>query len=246
MNALSGSRHVLSSETLSRFKSVSTATVSMQLLKRGIRRSWMSGPVSIHAPGHAASGRIAGEAFTMRFLPLREDLGTLESYARDGSIRDAIEAVPADAVVVIDARGGAGCGTLGDILVGRLKVIGAAGVVSDGPVRDIAAVRDVGLPVYCCGAAAPPSIAGLVFAGWQEPIGCGGAAVLPGDIIVADQDGAVVVPRDLADGVAESGLEQERFEAFVQERVAAGAPVKGLYPPDDDTLKDYEAWLSKR
>ena len=182
----------------------------------------------------------------MRFLPLREDLGTTDSYARDGSIRDAIDAVPPHAVVVVDSCGGADCGTLGDILVGRMKVIGAAGVVSDGPVRDIAAVRDVGLPVYCRGAAAPPSIAGLVFAGWQEPIACGGTAVLPGDVIVADQDGAVVVPRNLADGVAEAGVEQERFETFVQERIAAGAPVKGLYPPNEDTLRDYEAWLGNR
>lgn len=232
----------ITAQTLEALSEVTAATVSMQLLKRGIRRCWIKGPKSLHAPGHPASRRLVGEAFTFRFLPLREDLGTLESYAREGSIRDAIEALPPGRVVVIDAQGNQDCATLGDILVARIKARGGLGVVSDGPLRDVAAVRALDLPVYCTGATAPPSIAGLVFAGWQEPIGCGGAAVLPGDIIVADEDGAVVIPRTLAPEVAEAGLEQERFEAYVQLRVEEGAAVKGLYPPDEETLRAYEAW----
>lgn len=226
-------------EALSR---VTSATLSMQLLKRGIRRCWLEGPRSLHPPGHPAAERLVGEAFTLRFLPLREDLGTLESYARDGSLRDAIDAMPPDRIVVVEARRSPGCATLGDILVARIKALGGLGIVSDGALRDVAAVRALDFPVYCAGAAAPPSIAGLVFAGWQEAIGCGGVAVLPGDVLVADEDGAVVIPRSLAAEVAADGLEQERFEAWVQMRVEEGAAVKGLYPPDEATLRDYEAW----
>lgn len=232
----------LAPETLETLRGITAATISMQLLKRGIRRSWMRGPQAIHPPGEPAGGRLVGEAFTFRFLPLREDLGGLESYAREGSIRDAIEAMPAGTVAVIDARGEAGCAVLGDILAGRMQQRGVLGAVADGPVRDMAAVRALGFPVYCTGAAAPPSIAGLVFAGWQEPVGCGGAAVIPGDVIVGDEDGVVVVPRALAEEVARDAVEQERFERFVQLRIAQGAPVKGLYPPNEETRAAYQAW----
>ncbi len=233
----------LSSETLETLRGITTATVSMQLLKRGIRRSWMRGPRSIHGPDQAAGGRLVGEAFTFRFLPLREDLGGLESYAREGSIRDAIEAMPAGTVAVLDSRGEAGCAVLGDILAARMQQRGVLGAVADGSVRDLSAVRALDFPVFCAGTAAPPSIAGLVFAGWQEPVGCGGAAVVPGDVIVGDEDGVVVLPRSLADEVARDAVEQERFERFVQLRIAQGAPVKGLYPPNEETRTAYQAWL---
>ncbi len=233
----------VSAQTLETLRGVTTATVSMQLLKRGIRRCWLRGPQPIHPPDHPAGGRLVGAAFTFRFVPLREDLGTLESYAKDGSIRDAIEAMPAGRIAVIDARGEPGCATLGDILVARMRQRGALGAVSDGPMRDMAAVRGLEFPVFCTGGAAPPSIAGLVFAGWEEPIGCGGVTVLPGDIMVGDEDGVVVVPRALADEVARDAVEQERFERFVQLRVSQGTPIKGLYPPDEGTRADYEAWL---
>jgi len=218
---------------------VSVATINMQLLKRGIRRSWMAGPKSL-GPGVP---KIVGEAYTLRFIPMREDLATLEAYAKPDSIRAAIEAMPPDRIVVIDSHGEQGCATLGDILVGRLKARGALGVVSDGPMRDVADIRKVGLPVYCSGAAAPPSITGLLFVGWEQPIGCGGAAVYPGDVIVGDEDGVVVVPRALAAEVARDAPEQERFERFAQREVAKGASVIGLYPPNEDTLAAYQAWL---
>nr|MDJ0950800.1 ribonuclease activity regulator RraA [Alphaproteobacteria bacterium] len=176
------------------------------------------------------------------FIPAREDVATRESYGAAGSIRDAIEAMPADRVVVIDARGETAAATLGDLLLARLKVRGCLGIVSDGPVRDVAGIRQVGLPVFCAGAAAPPSIAALYFVGWEQPVGCGGVAVFPGDVIVADEDGAVVVPRALADEIAADAPEQERFERFALERIQQGAPVKGTYPPDEATLAAYEAW----
>ncbi len=230
-------------DTLSILRGITAATVSMQLVKRGIRRCWIEGPRSIHPPDHAAGGRLVGPAFTLRFVPLREDLGTPESYAKAGSIRDAIEAMPASSVAVIDACGATRAAVLGDILAARMQKRGVLGAVSDGPVRDLAAIRDLGFPVFCAGSAAPPSIAGLVFAGWQEPIGCGGVAVLPGDIVVGDEDGVVVLPQALAEDVARDAVEQERFERFVQLRIAQGVPVKGLYPPNDETRAAYEAWL---
>lgn len=225
--------------TLERLTTVSAATVCMQLVKRGIRNSWMRGPM----PLDRRQPRAVGEAYTLRFLPGREDLSTLQSYAKQGSIRDAIEAMPPNRVVVIDARGEQGAATMGDILAARLEKRGALGVVSDGPFRDIADVRQLEMPMFCTGAVAPPSIARLTFTGWEEPIGCGGVAVIPGDVIIGDQDGVVVLPRALADEVARDAPEQERFERFAQHRIAAGAPVRGLYPPNEDTLAAYQAWL---
>ncbi len=238
MNADPAALEPLPREAVARLERVTTATISMQLLKRGIRRVWMQGP----RPLTADTPRISGEAFTLRFIPMREDISTLESYQAPGSLREAMEAMPAGRLVVIDARGERGCGTLGDILVARLKVRGAKGVVSDGAMRDVTDIEAVGLPVYCSGPTAPPSITGLYFAGWDVPIGCGGIAVLPGDVVVADADGAVVVPRALADEVGRDAVEQERFERYAQMRVRAGAPVLGLYPPNEQTLADYEAW----
>ena len=226
-------------DTLTRLSRVTTATLSMQLLKHGLRRVWMQGP----RPLDPDRKTFVGEAYTFRFLPLREDLGTPESYSRAGSIREAIEDMPPDRVAVIDARGAPGCGTLGDILVLRMAKLGALAVVSDGAMRDVAGVRAVGLPVFCSGAAAPPSIGQLVFAGWEVPVACGGVTVLPGDVVVGDEDGVIVVPRGLADEIAEVAEEQERFERFVIYRVGQGAPVLGLYPPSEETLEAYGAWL---
>ena len=224
--------------TLDRLATVAAATVNMQLIKRGIRCTWIQGA----RPLFEGYGRVVGEAYTMRFIPMREDVATTESYAKARSMRDAIEEIPPGRIVVIDARGDQSCATLGDILAGRLKAKGTVGVVSDGPMRDVAGLREIGLPIFASGAAAPPSIAGLYFAGWEEPVGCGGVAVFPGDVVVADDDGPVVIPRALADEVARDAVEQERFEGWVLERIAEGQSVKGLYPPSEETQKAYEAW----
>lgn len=229
----------LASETLERLGRVSSATVSMQLIKRGIRRIWLNGPKPLD-PGRA---RVVGEAFTLRFVPLREDLSTFESYTQPGSLRESIEAMPAGVVAVIDARGETGCGTLGDILAARLKERGVLGVVSDGAMRDTVDMAALDWPIFCNGKASPPSITGLFFAGWGDTIGCGGATVVPGDVIVGDQDGCVVIPRALADEVAEGALEQERYERFVQVRVKQGAGVLGLYPPSEESQAEYRRWL---
>jgi regulator of RNase E activity RraA len=227
-------------KTIERMRGISTATLTMVLLKRGIRRTWMRGPVAAFPD----APRVVGPAFTVRFVPAREDLATPESYAKAHSFRDAIEACPAGSIMVIDGCGSREAATLGDILIARLKVNGVLAAVTDAPVRDIAEIRKVGLPVFSAGAAAPPSITGLVYAGYGELIGCGGVAVAPGDVIVGDADGVVVVPRALAEEVAEAGHEQERYERFVQMRVLQGRPVVGLYPPNADTLAVYQRWLA--
>lgn len=226
-------------DTLVRLGRVTTATLSMQLLKRGLRHIHMRGPRALDS----SRAKFVGEAFTFCFLPLREDLGTLDSYAKPGSMREAIEDMPPNRVAVIDARGETGCGTLGDILILRMRQRGALAVVSDGAMRDVAGVRAVGLPVFCDGAAASPSIGALVFAGWEGPIACGGVTVLPGDVVAGDGDGVIVIPRYLADELVEAAEEQERFERFVLYQVGRGAPVLGLYPPDEDALEVYRTWL---
>jgi regulator of RNase E activity RraA len=241
MNGKNGmsSENGLSAKTRELLASVSTATLTMQLLKRGLRRTWMKGtrPLSPDTP------RIVGEAFTLRHIPMREDLATPESFKTGLSTRQAIEAMPPGRVVVVDGRGEQGCATLGDILVTRVKIRGGVAVVTDACVRDAEGVRDVDFPVFCAGAAAPPSITGLAFVGWEEPIGCGGVAVLPGDIIVGDGDGVVVIPRGLADEVAKGAVEQERYERFALMKIAGGSTLIGVYPPGEDTLAEYEEWV---
>jgi regulator of RNase E activity RraA len=228
----------VSAQTIEGLRQISTATLSMMLIKLGVRTSWMRGPV----PLQPMPQRIAGPAFTIRFVPGRDDLCQPESYSASPAFRDAIEAAPSGSVVVIDGCGNSGGATLGDILVARLAIKGVLGAVTDSPVRDADEIRKISMPILSCGVAAPPSIIGLAYAGYDELIGCGGVAVHPGDIIVCDNDGALVVPMALAESVAQTGLEQERFERFVHEKVASGSSVIGLYPPDPAMLKEYDCW----
>jgi regulator of RNase E activity RraA len=216
---------------------ISTASITTILLKKGLRNVWMRGPRAL-GPDQA---RVAGRAFTLRFVPAREDLATPESWASPRSTRAAIEAMPEGCVAVADAMGVTDAGIFGDILCGRMLKRQVAALVTDGAMRDLAGVRGVGLPVWCSGIAAPPSVAGLTFVGWQEPVGCGGVAVFPDDIVVADEDGAVVIPAALVDHVVAAGPEQERYEAWVVSEVAHGVPLPGLYPPNAETTARYEA-----
>jgi regulator of RNase E activity RraA len=232
---------MLSAETRSALAAISTATLTTVLLKKGIRRSWMQGPKL--AAG--SQERIVGLAFTLRFVPAREDLATPESWASPRSTRGAIEDMPAGVIAVADAMGVTAAGIFGDILVARMKKRGVAGLITDGAVRDLAGVKAVGLPVWCAGAAAPASVAALTFVGWQEPIGCGGVAVFPNDVIVADGDGAVLIPQALVEEVARTAAEQERFENWAVAQVEKGVPLPGLYPPDAATKARYEAEIKR-
>ena len=186
---------------------ISTASITTILLKQGLRNIWMRGSRALQ-PGQ---GRLVGRAFTMRFVPAREDLATPASWASPRSTRAAIEEMPAGCIAVVDAMGVADAGIFGDILCGRMRQRQVTALVTDGALRDLAGIRGVGLPVWCNGIAAPPSVAGLTFVGWQEPIGCGGVAVFPDDVVVADDDGAVVIPAASLEDVLAAGPEQERY-----------------------------------
>ncbi len=214
-----------------------TATVTWQLNRRGLWRCWLQGVTPL-----APSYRCAGPAFTLRFTPAREDLATAESYQAPGSLREALEAVPAGAVVVADGRGCQSMGMIGDMYATRLQVLGAAGFVTDTPVRDGEGLRAVGLPVFSCGLAAPASIHGLHYLDHGLAIGCGGVTVVPGDIMVCDGDGAIVVPRAVAAEVAEAALEQAAKEPFILEKLREGRGLVGTYPPGEALQAEYEAW----
>ncbi len=227
----------LDPQTITTLQGVSTATLTTVLLKKGLRNVWLRGTKPIR-PGQP---RLVGEAFTLRFVPAREDLATPASWASPISTRAAIEAMPAGCIAVADAMGVLDAGIFGDILCARMVKRGVAALVTDGVIRDAAGVLDTGLPVWCDGVAAPPSVAGLTFVGWQEPIACGGVAVFPGDVIVVDQDGAVLIPQTyLADVLAESP-EQERMEAWIMTEVDRGVPLPGLYPMNEETKARYAA-----
>jgi regulator of RNase E activity RraA len=215
----------------------STATITTVLLKKGLRRTWMRGPMPLAT---ARGTRLVGPAFTLRFVPAREDLATPESWSSPKSTRGAIEAMPEGAVAVVDAMGVTDAGIFGDILCARMAKRGVAALVTDGVVRDLAGVEGTGLPVWCAGTAAPPSVAGLTFVGWQEPVGCGGVAVFPDDVIVADGDGAVVIPQAIAAEVAAAAAEQERLEEWIMGEVEKEVPLPGLYPPNEETRARYE------
>jgi regulator of RNase E activity RraA len=217
-------------------RKVTTATLTTVLLKKGLRKVWMTGT----RPLLSNPARVVGRAFTMRFIPAREDVATPASWASPRSTRAAIEDMPSGCVAVIDAMGIREAGVYGDILCARMAKRGVAALVTDGVVRDAQSVMATGLPVWCDGAAAPPSVAALHFVGWQEPIGCGGVGVFPDDIIVADADGAVVVPAGLLAEVAAAAVEQERLEGWIMGEVGRGVPLPGLYPPNEEARARYE------
>jgi len=228
----------LDQNTTAILSSIATATLTTVLLKKGLRNVWLRGP----RPLHSGQKRLVGAAFTLRFVPAREDLATPESWSSPISTRAAIEAMPAGCIAVVDAMGITDAGIFGDILCARMHVRGVAGLVTDGVVRDVAGVLNTGLPVWCRGAAAPPSVAGLTFVNWQQPIGCGGVAVFPDDVIVLDEDGAVVIPKALLGEVVEAAADQEKLEAWIMSEVQAGVALPGLYPPNKETKARYETF----
>jgi regulator of RNase E activity RraA len=221
---------------------VSTATVTTMLLKKGIRHCWLKGAM----PLATGARRLVGPAFTLRFVPVREDLATPESWGKPISTRAAIEAMPAGCIALADAMGVTTAGIFGDILLMRMARRGVAALVTDGVIRDKAGCLATGLPIWCQGTAAPASVNGLTFVGWNEPIACGGCAIFPGDVIVADDDGAVVVPQELVEFVAAEGEEHERYESWVVSEVERGVPLPGLYPPNEDAKARYQAWKRGR
>jgi len=227
-------------DTRTQLTTVSVATLCTALFKRGLRRQFIQ---DVH-PLDPGKPNMVGEAFTLRYMPAREDLNTIDVFKdRAHPQRKAVEDCPPGAVLVIDSRGDARAASAGSILVARLMVRGVAGVVTDGGFRDSPEIAKLAIPAYHRRPAAPTNLTLHQAIEINGPIGCGDAPVFPGDVIVGDGEGVVVIPAHLADEVAAEAVEMTAFEDFVQERVLAGQSILGLYPPTDEANKvAFEAW----
>ena len=236
--------YVLSDETRAKLKRISTASIATQLYKRGLRNQFIQGvkPVSKKAE------TMVGQAFTLRYIPAREDRNPLEVFRNaDHPQRVAVETCPPGQILVMDARGDASAATAGSILVTRMAVRGCAGVVSDGGFRDFEGIGDLDMPAYCAGPSAPTNLTKHEALDINVPIACGEVAVFPGDVLVGDGDGVMVIPAHLADEIAEVCAGMEDFEAFVLEEVLAGTPIIGLYPcTREENQTKFAAWKDKK
>ena len=229
----------LSDETRRLLELTSTATLTTQMFKRGLRNTFVQG-VRRLTPGAPV---MVGEAFTLRMIPAREDLDHPGMFTdRSHPQRRAIEECPPGAVLAIDCRKNTRGGCLGDILIARLMERGVVGVVTDGAMRDTPQIEPLAFPVYAGGAAAPASFGIHHAVDLDQPIGCGDVAVFPGDVLVGDAEGVVVIPRHLVDEVARDGAEQEQLESWILKEVKSGKGIFGLYPPDDEARARYQSW----
>ncbi|MDD7972794.1 ribonuclease activity regulator RraA [Roseinatronobacter alkalisoli] len=235
--------YTLSESTCATLKKVSTASVATALYKRGLRNQFIQGVRAV-AP---KSEIMVGQAFTLRYIPAREDRNPITVFRdRDHPQRVAIETCPAGHVLVMDARGDARAATAGSILITRLAMRGAAGVVSDGGFRDMAGIGALDMPSYCAGPSAPTNLTLHEALDINIPVACGGVAVFPGDVLLGDGDGVMVIPAHLAEEIAKECAEMEVYEEFVLEQVEAGAGVIGLYPPtDEQNLATFAEWRKK-
>lgn len=230
--------HELPEELRSTLSQCSAASISTQLVRRGLRNVAVRGV----APLRRDAPPMFGPAYTLRYVPAREDLDKYGSGGDPANIqRQAIEQVPAGSVFALDCRGASDIAGIGSILCRRLLARGVAGVVLDGGVRDTVSLEKIDFPVYCAGASAPPNYVGHHAADVNVVIACGGVAIYPGDIIFGDGEAVVVIPRHLAAEVAADAAEMERRERFLFREIEAGRPIKGVYPPDEETLQRYAA-----
>ena len=234
----------LSEATRNKLKSVSTATVATALFKRGFRIQMIQ---DVH-PLSSDQPTLVGEAFTLRYMPAREDLNKIDVFRdRAHPQRKAIEDCPAGAVLVMDSRKDARAASAGAILVTRLMKRGCAGVVTDGGFRDSVEIAKLGFPAYHHRPSAPTNLTLHHAIDTNVPIACGDAPVFPGDVIVGDSDGCVVIPAHLADEIAEEAVEMTAYEDFATEKVMEGRSIRGLYPATDPQSKiDFEAWRKEK
>ncbi|MEA3195521.1 MAG: hypothetical protein QOD26_3854 [Betaproteobacteria bacterium] len=224
---------------IEQLKSISTATLTTVLFKRGFRNVFLQGVFLLNKE----APRMVGAAYTLRYIPAREDIDQLGAFeGRGHPQREAIEACPPGQVLVMDARRDASAATGGDILMTRLMVRGAAGIVTDGGLRDTPTIEKLPWPAYCAARSAPLNLVRHHAVDMQVPIGCGGVAVYPGDIVVGDAEGVVVIPAKIAGEVAEEAAAQTIFEDWVEARVKEGRAIFGLYPPSPETKAEFEAW----
>lgn len=233
----------LSDDLVQQLRGVSVATLSTALFKRGLRNTVIQGVL----PVNPAAGRMVGVATTLRYIPAREDIDHLGTFAdRENAQRKVVETIPAGHVLVIDSRSDAAAASAGGILITRMARRGAAGVVSDGGFRDTPELSEMDFPVYCHRPSAPTNLTRHHAADIDLPIGCGGVAVYPGDVIVGDREGVIVIPRHLAQEVADEAVEMTLFEDYVTDRVREGASTFGLYPPSAESQQAFALWRDAR
>lgn len=231
----------VSKEILDKLQSPSTATLTSVLKLHGLNNTYMQGVKPLQ-PGMC----MAGPAYTLRYIPAREDLDSAEVDNLTDPQRVGIEELSEGEVFVIDARGVTSAGTMGNILATRIHVRGGVGIVTDGAYRDSPAISEIGIPAYAVAMNAHSNKTVHHPSEIQVPIACGGVAVFPGDIIVGDSEGVVVIPPHLAETVAESANVMEDREDFIVERIRSGASIIGNYPPDEKTLSEFEEWKRNR
>ena len=226
--------------TRAKLKNVSTATLCTALFKRGLRNAFIQDV----RPLNPALGNMVGTAFTLRYIPAREDLNPIGVFqSREHPQRVAVERCPADAVLVIDSRKDARAASAGSILVTRLMKRGVAGIVTDGGFRDSPEIAQLAMPAYHHRPSAPTNLTLHQAIDIDVPIGCGDVPVFPGDVVVGDNEGVVVIPAGIADAVADEAIEMTAFEDFVTEKVHEGRSILGLYPATDEQSRvDYAAW----
>jgi regulator of RNase E activity RraA len=231
------------SDIIETLRRASTATITTQLFQRGFRNLFLNGVLPLN-PGHC---RFVGEAVTLRNIPMREDLDRLEAFRDpDHPQRRAIEMVGPGQVLVMDCRGELRGASGGNILMTRLRVKGAAGMVSDGAVRDSPEIAENPFPVFCAGRSANLNLVAHHAVDINVPISCAGVPVFPGDIVVGDAEGVVVIPRHVAGEIAQPAADQEALEQFILQKVEGGAPLPGTYPPNEETLAEYQAWRQQQ
>ncbi len=236
--------YTLSTETRTKFKAISTASIATALFKRGLRNQYIQNV----APCGQLSENMVGQAFTLRYIPAREDRNQITVFRNpDHPQRAAIEQCPEGWVLVMDSRQDARAATAGSILVTRLAMRGGAGIVSDGGFRDVAGIAALDMPAYCAKPSAPTNLTLHEAIDINVPIACGDVAVFPGDLLVGDNDGVMVIPAELVEEIAEECARMEDYEAFVLEQVLAGETIIGLYPATkDENLEKYERWRQER
>ena len=236
--------YVLSPATKDKLSRASTASIATQLFKRGLRNQFIQGVSPVALKDHT----MVGQAFTLRYIPAREDRNGMEVFlSPDHPQRVAVETCPPGQVLVMDARRDARAATAGSILITRMAVRGCAGVVSDGGFRDFQGIGALDMPAFCAGPSAPTNLTLHEALDINVPIGCGGVAVFPGDVMVGDGDGVMVIPAHLADEIADACAAMEDFEAFVLDEVLSGTPIIGLYPcTKEENQRKFETWMAEK
>lgn len=226
----------LSAQVREAFTLASTATIQNQLFIRGFRNRFLNG-VLLRTPSHE---KFVAEAFTLRFIPAREDLDKVEAFKDPRHPqRLAIESVAPGQALIVDSRNDPRAASAGEILITRLAKRGGVAFITDGAVRDSCEMDSIGIPVYTAGVTANTNLIHHHAIDFQVPIGCAGVSVFPGDVLVGDREGVLVVPHEIASEVAIASLEQHHLEEFVLEKIRAGAKLPGTYPPSEELLEEY-------